>query len=143
MKPTVLLGDQCYMAWVDRVETTARGAGALIALSVGLAAAAQDMIRTGRFADAEAKYVEPAELALAMDQSGLWQLLDVELHAWRGDEDQTRSAAATLIELGSANGVALVVFQAYRALAILDVSSGRYAEALEAAEYSTSRRAFG
>jgi DNA-binding CsgD family transcriptional regulator len=138
-----LLDDQSYRAWVDRVEMTAREMGALVALSVGLAGAAQDKIRAGRFAAAEANYVEAGELASAMGQPGVWQLLDVELHAWRGDDNETRSAAAALIELGSAIGAAQVVFQAYRALAILDVSAGRYAEALEAAEYSTSRRAFG
>jgi hypothetical protein len=139
-----LLDDRTFKAWVDRVEETAREMGALDALTVALVAAAQHKIRAGRFADAEASYAEGAELASArLGRTDIWRLLDVELHAWRGNEKESRSSAALLIKFGLATGCAPLELQAYRALAILEVSAGRYAEALQAAEYSTSRRALG
>jgi tetratricopeptide (TPR) repeat protein len=129
---------------VDRVEATARGMGALDALSVALVAAANHNIRAGRFADAEANFVEAAELASArLGRSEVWRLLDMELHAWRGNEKETRRTTSALIEGGLAFGTGSTVFQAHRALAILHVGAGRYAAVLEAAEYSTSREALG
>jgi DNA-binding CsgD family transcriptional regulator len=139
-----LLDDRSYQAWVDRVEATARDMGALDALSVALVAAANHNIRAGRFADAEANFVEAAELASArLGRSEVWRLLDMELHAWRGNEKETRRTTSALIEGGLAFGTGSTLFQAHRALAILHVGAGRYAAALDAAEYSTSRDALG
>lgn len=139
-----LLDDRTHKAWVDRVEGTAREKGALHALSFALQVGALHKIRAGRFADAEAYFVEAADFASARGfPADIYGFLAIELHAWRGNENETRSAAAALIEFGLAIGMATTVFYAYRALAILHISSGRYAEALEAAEYPTSRKALG
>jgi DNA-binding CsgD family transcriptional regulator len=139
-----LMDDRSYKAWSACLIGTARELGAMDALPTALIAAGQQNTRQGRFADAEANFAEAADLASAsLGRNDIFRLLDVELHAWRGDEDRTRATAGALIEAGSAFGIAIPVFQAYRALAILEVGAGRYAEALEMAEYSTSRKALG
>ena len=56
---------------------------------------------------------------------------------------ETRAAAKKLIEMGEAVGMAVVQFQAYHALAILELGAGRYSEALLAAEFATDRQAIG
>jgi len=45
--------------------------------------------------------------------------------------------------MGKAVGMSVVQFQAHHALAILELSIGRYAEALRAAEFATDRPAIG
>ena len=56
---------------------------------------------------------------------------------------ETRAAAKKLIEMGEAVGGAVLQFQAYHALAILELGAGRYSEALLAAEFATDREAIG
>jgi DNA-binding CsgD family transcriptional regulator len=139
-----LLDDHGYKAWVNRVEETARDMGAMYALSFALLAAAKHETRAGRFANAESYFVEAAELASARGlPSEIYDLLHVELHAWRGKDAETQSAADAVIDFGLALGNAPLVFQAQRALTILYVSEGRYTEALEMTLHATSRRALG
>ncbi len=139
-----LLDDRTYIAWGERVESTARETGALFVLLFILLALAQHKIRIGNFSAADAHYAEALEIVAAIGQPvDPYRMVKVELLAWRGDEAGTRSAANALIENGTAIGSAAVVFQAYRALAILELGAGRYAAALPAAEYATSRRAIG
>jgi DNA-binding CsgD family transcriptional regulator len=143
-----LWDDRTYIAWVERVESVARKRGALIALQVSLIGLAVHQIRIGRFSAAEAYYSESLELTTATDGAGslaldLYRPLNVDLLAWRGDDAGTRFAVARLIEMGEAVGMAVVQFQAYHALAILELGAGRYAEALVAAEFATDRQAIG
>jgi DNA-binding CsgD family transcriptional regulator len=69
--------------------------------------------------------------------------MNVELLAWRGDESGTRSAARTLIGIGEAVGVARLLFQAYHALAILELGTGNYSEALTVARFCLDQQAIG
>ena len=73
----------------------------------------------------------------------LYRPLNVELLAWRGDEAATRSAAKKLIEMGEAVGMGVAQFQAYHALAILELGAGRYPDALLAAQFAAERKAIG
>jgi DNA-binding CsgD family transcriptional regulator len=139
-----LLDDRAYIAWGERVESAARETGALFVLLFTLLALAQHKIRIGDFSAADAQYAEALEIVAAIGQPvDPYGLVNVELLAWRGDEAGTRSAAKALIENGTAIGSAAVVFMAYRALAILELGAGRYAEALPAAEYATARKTIG
>jgi DNA-binding CsgD family transcriptional regulator len=109
-----------------------------------LFALAQQKIRIGDFSAADAHYEESLEIVAAIGQPvDPYRLAKVELLAWRGDEADTRAAAKACIEVGTAIGSASVVFQAYRAIAILELGAGNYADALRAAEFATVRRAMG
>ena len=141
-----LWDDRTYIAWVERVESVARKRGALVALQMSLIALAAHQIRIGRFSAADAHYAESLEIiaasggGLAVD---LYRPLNVELLAWRGEDAETRSAAEKLIGMGEAVGMGVAQFQAYHALAILELGAGRYSEALVAAEFATDRQAIG
>ena len=141
-----LWDDRTYIAWAERVESVARRRGALEALQVSMIALAAHQIRIGQFSTADAYYAESLEITAATGGSlavNLYRPLNVELLAWRGDDSGTRSAAKALIEMGKAVGMSVVQFQAHHALAILELSSGRYSEALRAAEFATDRPAIG
>jgi DNA-binding CsgD family transcriptional regulator len=139
-----LLDDRTYGAWALRVESMARDAGALFVLLFILIALAQQKIRAGDFSGAEAHYAESLEIVAAIGQPvDPYRLSRAELLAWRGDAPATRAAAKSSIEVGTAIGSASLVFQAYRAIAILELGAGRYAAALKAAEVATTRRAIG
>lgn len=141
-----LWDDRTYIAWVERVESVARKRGALIALQVSLVGLGVHQIRIGRFSAAEAYYAEALELIAATGGGvavDLYRPLNAELLAWRGDDAGTRSAAKKLIEMGEAVRMAVVQFQGYHALAILELGAGRYSEALMAAQFATDRQAIG
>jgi DNA-binding CsgD family transcriptional regulator len=139
-----LWDDLSYGAWSQRVDRMARDSGALFVLLFNLYARAQHKIRIGDFSSAEAHYAESLEIVSAIGQPvDPYRLVNVELLAWRGDEAGTRSAAHSLIEVGTAIGSASVVFHSYRALAILELGAGNYSAALRAAEYAIVRNAMG
>ena len=73
----------------------------------------------------------------------LFAPLNAELLAWRADEQGTRAAVNMLIEGGTAVGMAVLICQAYHALAILELGAGRYEAALDAAEQITNKNAIG
>ena len=139
-----LCDDRTYAAWVERVENSTRDQGALMALLFTLFGAAAHQIRAGNFSAAEAHYAEALELSAAIGQpADPYRPLNVTLLAWQGNEAGTRAAAQTLIDVGTAIGSAVIVYLAQNALAIFELGSGRYADALAAGEYITSREAIG
>jgi DNA-binding CsgD family transcriptional regulator len=141
-----LWDDRAYIAWVEKVESVARKRGALFALRVNLAALAVHQLRIGKFSAADAYFAEALEMTAASVGTtalDLYRPLNVMLLAWRGDDAEARSAATKLIEMGEAIGMAVVQFQAYYSLAILELSAGRYSEALVAAQFATDRQAIG
>ncbi len=139
-----LWDDRAYLAWLEKAEVSSRKHGALNALHVVLLGRAANELRAGQFSEAEAHYAESLEVATAIGlPAELFEPLNVELLAWRGDERGTRTAARMLIEGGDAVGMAVVLCQAYHALAILELGAGRYEAALDAAEEITNRNAIG
>jgi DNA-binding CsgD family transcriptional regulator len=126
-----LWDDEAYGLWCHRSESVAREHGALIALQVTLLALAKHETRAGRFAAADAHYDETIEITRAIGGFvPFYELLRVDLNAWRGREDETRRAAARLAEAatGIGSGGALAVAQL--ALAALELGTSRYADAL-------------
>ena len=131
-----------YRVIVDRLETAARGQGAILALQPALLALAAGEIREGRFSSAREHYAELMEITEAVGGfTAFYALLDVELAAWEGDEKLTRTEIASLIELSTTTGSGACILLGYLALAMLELSLGRYPEALTAARALEEGRA--
>ena len=132
-----LCDEQMFIAWAESLESVARKRGAVFSLLVSLVALGSHQIRAGRFSEADGHFAECLEVISAAGIHGLalYRVMNVELLAWRGDENRTRSAAKTLLEIGESIGVARLLFQAYHALAILELGAGNYSEALTAARF--------
>jgi tetratricopeptide (TPR) repeat protein len=100
-----LCDDETYGTWVDLVEQRARDEGALIALQVALIGRAKAETRAGQFDAAEATFDEAVDITRAIGGvAAFYELLKADLHAWRGDEAATETAAASLHEGGAAIG---------------------------------------
>ena len=128
-----LWDDEAYGLWSHRAETVAREHGALIALQVMMLALAKHETRAGRFAVADAHYDETIEITRAIGgYVPFYELLRVDLNAWRGLEDDTRRAASELAEGATAIGSGAAVAIAQLALATLELGVSRYADALAA-----------
>jgi len=126
-----LWDDEAYGLWSHRAETVAREHGALIALQVTMLALAKHETRAGRFAAADVHYDEAIEITRAIGGFvPFYELLRVDLNAWRGLEDQTRRDASALAEGAAAIGSGAAVAVAQLALATLELGIGRYAGAL-------------
>jgi DNA-binding CsgD family transcriptional regulator len=140
-----LADERTYLEWAQRVEAVARQQGALIVLQTILPSLAEHHIRSGQFAAAEAEFAECVEVAGAisagMEQS--YRPLSGTLSAWRGQDDETRSSAQMMIDVGQLTGSAVQVFLGYRALALLELGHGNYAAAAAAAEQVTKEEAIG
>ena len=139
-----LFDDQAYIAWIERVEGFARKTGALLVLQIALFGRTTHHAREGRLRIAEVTFQETVEIAAAIGMPvDSYVAIDVDVAAWRGDEQATRSKAQRLLEDGPAYGAAAIEFKAYYSLAVLELAAGRYPEALAAAEQITSRDAIG
>jgi DNA-binding CsgD family transcriptional regulator len=139
-----LWDDQTYSAWGTRVEKDAREHGALIALQFILLGLAKHETRAGRFANAGACYAESVDIPRAIGGPvEFYELVGVDLSAWRGDEVATRRDAPKLSGLGAAIGSAQTVHLAELALATLALGYGRYDEALTSALRLTDEHAPG
>lgn len=139
-----LWDDETYGTWVRVVEQRAREEGALIALQVALIGRAKDETRAGRFDAAEATYDEAVDITRAIGGiPEFYELLKVDLFAWRGDEPAARTAATALREGGAAIGSGPAVAIADLALATLALGHGRYEEALTSARHLTDEFLIG
>jgi DNA-binding CsgD family transcriptional regulator len=124
-----------YRVIVELLETAARQQGAILALQAALLASAAEEIREGRFSTARRCYAELLEITEAVGGfTSFFALLDVELLAWEGDAEATRAKIHELIEAATAFGSGACVLNGHYAMAILELSLGRYPEALTAAQ---------
>jgi len=142
-----LWDERAARSWAEKAESLARKQGALLILRLSLVVLASTHVRAGQFMAADACFAESIELTAAGGSGkgalDFYRALNVTLLAWRGDPAGTRAAAKQLIEMGEAGGLAVAQFQAYHALAILALGTGRYVEALTAAKFCTDRTAIG
>jgi DNA-binding CsgD family transcriptional regulator len=110
-----------------------RDRGALEALRYSLVGFADCEMHAGSFDRADAVHEDAKEIAVAIDgpASG-WDRVNVEVLAWRGDEQACRTFAASLIELDTsmAGGRGVVAGLARMALVVLELSLARYDAAL-------------
>ncbi|MFI0235753.1 helix-turn-helix transcriptional regulator [Streptomyces sp. NPDC016845] len=115
-------------------EVHERRIGALGALRSTLLVRSTWELRAGRFAAATACLDESEDLAAVIGQpSGL--AFRVELLAWRGQETQARSAAEALVrDLATRHAHGGLGDWARNCLTVLELSLGRYAEAVAHAD---------
>ena len=126
-----LWDDQGRRAIFLRAETVQRRHGALGALRVILAGLCTSELWAGRLAEAEARYFEAAEISALIGipaPASTGVLLD--LRAWQGREAESRALAATTEKWGEERGAPVLGFFALIGLTVLELSLGRYAEAL-------------
>jgi DNA-binding CsgD family transcriptional regulator len=123
-----------YGLIVDRLEKTARVHGAIIALQPALLARASGEVREGRFSAARERYAELMEITEAIGGlTAFYNLLDVELVAWEGDEEAARPKITALVKASTAAGAGSCICLAHLASAILELGLGGYPEALRSA----------
>lgn len=116
---------------LERLETFDRAQGALNALRITLQGLAVCDLHAGRFRDAEARYAENAEITTALGLPDEHDIPSVELLAWQGKEPRVRAAAQVLLEVVCEQlGFWQCATFAYSALVTLELSLGRYQEAL-------------
>ena len=126
-----LWDDQGRRAMFLRAEAVHREHGALGALRVILAGLCTSELWAGRLAEAEARYFEAAEISALIGippPASTGVLLD--LRAWQGREAESRALAATTEKWGEERGAPVLGFFALIGLTVLELSLGRYAEAL-------------
>jgi DNA-binding CsgD family transcriptional regulator len=126
-----LWDDQGRRAIFLRAEAVHRRHGALGALRVVLAGLCTSELWAGRLAEAEARYYEAAEISALIGippPASTGVLLD--LRAWQGREAETRALAATTEKWGDERGAPVLGYFALIGLTVLELSLGRYAEAL-------------
>ena len=122
-------GRELASQWVAR----AREQGALGILVVGLGVQASSQVAEGRFAAAEATMAEARALAEAMGNATYLDGLarpELEVLAWRGDEDAARSLAGRLLSAMDGQGDGHGAQRVRGALAVLELGLGNYREAL-------------
>jgi hypothetical protein len=139
-----LLDDHAYYVWTERADSAARESGALQTILMNGLGQTEHDLRAGNLASADVRYVEAREIAEAMGLPPYYaDPMQVHVHAWRGDEEQAKSSATAMIEIGLALGSAVVLMMGHLALSILHLGAGRYREAFESAEYVCDRRPVG
>jgi DNA-binding CsgD family transcriptional regulator len=121
-----------YRTILTRLEQAERARGALDSLRITLGTLGHSLMWAGDFAAAEAVHSEATEISVALGaDTAIWEMLKVELFAWQGRDAEARAIAELLTgELAEASGAGVVVNLARIALAVLDLSRGRYEEAL-------------
>jgi DNA-binding CsgD family transcriptional regulator len=126
-----LWDDQGRRAILLRAEAVHRQHGALGALRVILAGLCTSELWAGRLPEAEARYFEAAEISALIGippPASTGVLLD--LRAWQGQEAESRALAATTEKWGEERGAPVLGFFSLIGLTVLELSLGRYAEAL-------------
>jgi hypothetical protein len=131
-----LYDDRCWQTLTARWLIAARMYGTVAAMSVGLGRVAHFDVVAGHYAAAQQLAEEARDLARAAQiiaRPGSHAIAGVSISAWRGREQETRAAAATLIpELTSlARGIAIRVI--HLAMTVLELGLGNYREAFRAA----------
>ena len=139
VRPATLALYAADEVWDDRggheaallIEAHERRVGALGALRSTLVVRSTWELRAGRFAAAMACLDESEDLATVVGLPSPGQLLRVELLAWSGQEARTRAVAEALIgDLATRHANSGLADWARNCLAVLDISLGRYAEAV-------------
>ena len=111
----------------------AREAGAFTALHVALHHLAFSEVGLGRYLAAEAAAVEAREISTSLGNGwsiGAHAPAELLVAACRGDDATTRMLHDTIVREATLRGEGVIVLFAEYALALLEIGSGRYREAL-------------
>ncbi len=128
-----LYDDDTWRALAGQWVARARDQGALAGTVVGLGFQAFSQLAEGHFAVAEATISEARTLAEAMGNRAYLNGLanaELEMLAWRGDEENARPLAARLLRVAADQGRGLGVQRVRKALAMLELGLGNYQAAL-------------
>ena len=131
-----LLDLEAYTRFTDEHAADQRSRGALVLLRATVQGQAGHEFVDGRFDRAAALFAEAGEISRSIGYSGaVWSLMtDQLLGVWRGDEAASRPELDRLLSFAVSDlRSAFWEVAARHASAVLDISLGRYAEALEVA----------
>jgi DNA-binding CsgD family transcriptional regulator len=128
--------DRWHAILVRQVEL-ARAVGALEQLPVDLASLAQDAIRCGDFAEADALIAESDAVSEATGGSGYASYAAMYLAALRGHQAEAIPLVQAALAEAEAGGHGAAVAAAHWVTAIVHNGLGRYADALTAAGHAT------
>jgi DNA-binding CsgD family transcriptional regulator len=118
-----------------QMERTDRDRGDLNHLRATLGGTAQYEMWVGNLALAEALHDEASQIAIALGEFPEGDILNVSVYAWQGREERTREIVAVATgEFCEAIGAGVAVNLALAGLATLEISLGRYGEALAPAK---------
>jgi DNA-binding CsgD family transcriptional regulator len=126
-----LWDDEGRRAVLQRAEAVQRRHGALGALRITLAGLTTGEVWGGRPAEAEACYLEAADISasIGVPPPATTGVL-LELRAWQGREEESRALAEMTAQWGQQRGAAVLEVFALMGLTVLELGLGRYAEAL-------------
>jgi DNA-binding CsgD family transcriptional regulator len=126
-----LWDEQLRQEMLRRAEAAQRRHGALGALRITLAGLTTGEVWAGRPAEAEACYLEAAEISASMGvPAPATTGVLLELRAWQGREQESRALAEMTAQWGQQRGAAILEVFAWMGLTVLELGLGRYAEAL-------------
>jgi DNA-binding CsgD family transcriptional regulator len=123
-----LVDEQAWHTLASRWVQLARDRGALMRLPTALDYLGEWAVRTGHFAAATASNVERHEILAATGNPELIGTAAVELAlpAWKGSDDDARSAASAVTRYSSKRGQGVGVSYAQWALAVLELGFAHY-----------------
>ena len=126
-----LWDDEGRRAALEHAEAIQRRHGALGGLRITLAGLTTGAAWAGRPDEAEARYLEAAEISslIGVPAPATTGVL-LELRAWQGREQESRALAEMTAQWGRERGAAVLEVFALMGLTILELGLGRYAEAL-------------
>lgn len=130
-----LLDDAAQSALAGRWVRAERDRGNLSTLPVSLSFLAGAEVLAGRLGSAEACLAEACEISAITGArtAEAASLAELTVLAWRGREEEARSAAAGIRHGSLDRGPGLAAAVAPSALAVLELASGRYQAALDCA----------
>jgi DNA-binding CsgD family transcriptional regulator len=131
---SALWDEESWRAILVRQTRLARAVGALEQLPVDLAALAQDEVRQGDFAGADALIAESDAICEATGGSRYASYAAMYLAALRGHQAEVTRLVEATLAAAEAEGHGGAVTSAHWAVAILHNGLGRYTDALAAAE---------
>jgi DNA-binding CsgD family transcriptional regulator len=138
-----LLDEVELRASVEQLERAARAQGALYSLQVALQGLAIIETRAGRFDVARERYAELHDVTVATGgYVDFYDLQDVDLLAWQGDE-RTRDKAALVVDIATGMRAAGNAHYGSLSLSILELAQGQYEQALASAQSVTDRDFLG
>jgi DNA-binding CsgD family transcriptional regulator len=123
--------DAALRALASRMERQARRQGALGALAAALIYSGTSCTFAGTLDEARARFTEREEIEAARDSD--CRLGNLIVMAWRGRERETREAAGAVAGTARSQGQGWKLTWVEYALCVLELSLGRYQEAMEAA----------
>jgi DNA-binding CsgD family transcriptional regulator len=132
-----IFDDGAWQTVTERWAQKARRQGAVAALPIGLGRLPYFYVVVGRFPVAERAFAEAEEIATAIGVAtrfGAHSSTEVAALAWRGQAEETRTAATALLERFTALGRGGASRAVYHSIAVLELGRGNYPAALTSAQ---------